>query len=84
MPIYEYQCRTCSEQFETLVLKGTVAECPACHSHDLEQLLSGFAVSSDGSRQANAKAARRAAVNNSNFKEQKVAHAEYVKKHAEE
>jgi putative FmdB family regulatory protein len=84
MPIYEYQCRSCAEQFETLVLKGTVAECPACHGRDLEQLLSGFAVSSDGIRQANAKAARRAAVANPNFKEQKVAHAEYVKKHAEE
>jgi putative FmdB family regulatory protein len=84
MPIYEYQCRSCSEQFETLVLKGTVAECPACHGHDLEQLLSGFAVSSEGMRLANAKAARRAAVSSSDLRDQKVAQAEYVKKHAEE
>ncbi len=84
MPIYEYQCRACSQQFETLVLKGAIAECPACHGQDLEQLLSGFAVSSDGIRRASAKAARHAAVNNSNFRDQKVAHAEYVKKHADE
>jgi putative FmdB family regulatory protein len=84
MPIYEYQCRTCSQQFETLVLKGTVAECPACHGRDLEQLLSGFAVSSEGMRNASAKAARRAAATSSDLRDKNVAHAEYVKKHAEE
>jgi putative FmdB family regulatory protein len=84
MPIYDYQCRACSERFEMLVLKGTVAECPACHGQDLEQLLSGFAVSSESSRTANARASRRAAATSSNFKEQQVAQAEYVKKHADE
>jgi len=66
------------------VLKGTQPECPRCHGKDLEQLLSGFAVSSEGTRQANARASRRAQVANSSFKEQRVAQAEYVKKHAEE
>lgn len=84
MPIYEYQCRNCDEQFELLVLKGTVVECPSCKSSDLEQLLSGFAVSSDGIRQANAKAARIAHRNSSEVKEKNVAQAEYVRKHAEE
>ena len=84
MPIFDYQCRKCSHEFELLVLKGTVAECPECKSQDLEQLLSGFAVSSDGSRRANAAASRRAQVNSSTFKEQKVADAEYVRKHADE
>jgi putative FmdB family regulatory protein len=84
MPIYEYQCRACSHQFETLVLKGTVAECPACRGRDLEPLLSGFAVSSEGMRSASAKAARRAAATSSDLRDKNVAHAEYVKKHAEE
>jgi putative FmdB family regulatory protein len=84
MPIYEYQCRACSHQFETLVLKGSVAECPACNGRDLEQLLSGFAVSSDGQRAANARASRRAQATSSDFRDQKTAQAEYVKKHAEE
>ena len=84
MPIFDYRCRSCSEQFELLVLKGTVAQCPACGGRDLEQLLSGFAVSSDGIRQANARASRRAQVANANFKDQRAAHQEYVKKHAEE
>ena len=81
MPIYEYTCRGCAHQFELLVLRGTVAACPKCESQDLEQMLTGFAVSSDGIRQANAKAARRAAVRSKNYLDQKVAEAEYIKKH---
>lgn len=84
MPIYEYQCRQCAEQFELLVLKGTEPACPACRSRDLEQLLSGFAVSSDGIRQANAQAARQAHRNSSDVKEKSIAHSEYVKKHLDE
>ena len=84
MPIYEYRCRQCAQQFELLVLKSTVAACPSCQSRDLEQLLSGFAVSSDGIRSANARAARRASLNSSDYKEKNIAHAEYVKKHADE
>ena len=84
MPIYEYQCRQCAEQFELLVLKSTVPACPSCQSGDLEQLLSGFAVSSDGIRAANARTSRQAQVNSNEHREKTIAHAEYVKKHAEE
>ncbi len=84
MPIYEYQCRQCSQQFELLVLKSAVAECPSCHSQDLEQLLSTFGMSSDGMRQANALAARRASVKAKDFKDQNVAQAEYVQKHRDD
>jgi putative FmdB family regulatory protein len=84
MPIYEYECRGCSERFELLVLKGSVAECPRCHGQDLEQLLSGFAVSSETSRQANALSSRREQVASAGFKEKRDEHAEYVRKHAEE
>lgn len=83
MPIYEYRCRHCSEEFELLVLASTVVACPACEGNDLEQLLSGFVVSSDGIRQTNVKAARRATLGSNDYKEQKIAHTEYVKKHAD-
>ena len=82
MPIFDYECRTCGEQFELLVLKGTVAECPACHGQELEQLISGFAVSSDATRQANLQAARRKFASSSNVKDRKVAEIEEIREHA--
>jgi putative FmdB family regulatory protein len=81
MPIYDYQCRNCGISFELVVLKSTVVACPTCQSRDLEQLVSGFVVSSDGIRKANVRAARRAAANSSDYRDQKVAEAEYAKKH---
>jgi hypothetical protein len=67
-----------------MVLKTTVAVCPSCQSSDLDQLLSGFAVSSAGIRAANARGARKAAVNSSDNRDKNAAHSEYVKKHATE
>jgi putative FmdB family regulatory protein len=85
MPIYEYHCRQCANEFELLVLRGSPeAACPACQSQDIEQLLSGFAVSSEGISQARLKAARRKLANSSRVKDQKVAEAEYMKKEREE
>ena len=84
MPIYEYECRGCGHQFELLVLKGTVAECPECKSKKLEQLLSGFAVSSEGIRMANVANARRKLATSSNYKDQKIAEAEEIKEHSPE
>jgi putative FmdB family regulatory protein len=69
MPIFDYECRKCGEQFELLVLKGTVAACPACQGQDLEQLISGFAVSSESISQANLQA-------------KKVAEIEEIREHA--
>ena len=43
MPIYEYQCRQCANEFEALVRSDTVAECPKCHSTELDKMLSVFA-----------------------------------------
>ena len=40
MPMYEYACRKCTHQFETLVLGNEAVECPECQSHELERLLS--------------------------------------------
>ena len=49
MPIFEYECRDCHQQFEILVRSSTVPECPSCHSHDLEKQLSVFATSASES-----------------------------------
>ncbi len=82
MPIYEYECRGCGEQFELLVLKNTVVECPACQSQDLEQLISGFSVSSDEIRRANVKAARQQYATSKNYRDQKVAEADEIREHS--
>lgn len=82
MPIFDYECRKCGEQFEMLVLKGTVAECPACQGQELEQLISGFAVSSEGTRQASLQKARRKYASSSIVKDKKIAEVEEIREHA--
>jgi len=43
MPIYEYACRQCGHQFETLVRSGSQPECPNCRSRELDKQLSVIA-----------------------------------------
>jgi len=43
MPIYEYACHGCGNEFETLVRNGAAPDCPSCGSTDLEKKLSVFA-----------------------------------------
>lgn len=48
MPLYEFACRGCGEQFEALVRTGErPAACPMCGSADFERLLSSFGVKTD-------------------------------------
>jgi putative FmdB family regulatory protein len=84
MPIFEYLCRSCHEEFECLVLKDTVPACPACKGQDLEKLLSGFAVNTPEMTQARVKKARRAARHSSNFVDKQVAEAQHLHEHVTE
>ena len=44
MPIFEYQCTACANEFQTLVRPSWPApECPECHSTELRKKLSAFA-----------------------------------------
>jgi putative FmdB family regulatory protein len=52
MPIYEYACGDCGNEFEALVRSDTIPECPNCHSSKLEKLLSVFATTSSSERAA--------------------------------
>jgi putative FmdB family regulatory protein len=48
MPIFEYVCKQCSNEFEALVFGKDKAECPKCHSKKLEPQLSVFAAVAKG------------------------------------
>jgi putative FmdB family regulatory protein len=85
MPIYEYRCGQCANEFELLVLRTSpVPACPACASQQLEQLLSGFAVSSEGISQAHIDKARRVHKASGQRRDEQVAAVEYEKKEREE
>jgi len=45
MPIYEYQCNQCCENFEKLVFSSTVVDCPKCSSKDVRKKMSSFGMS---------------------------------------
>jgi putative FmdB family regulatory protein len=50
MPIYEYHCDSCQNDFEKLVLGGREPEgCPTCESDQVNRLVSAFSFKSAGS-----------------------------------
>ncbi|MGD1995502.1 MAG: zinc ribbon domain-containing protein [Anaerolineae bacterium] len=47
MPVYEYRCSKCGEQFDKLVRSLSTqqnVECPHCGSEDLKKVISLFGV----------------------------------------
>ncbi len=48
MPLFEYQCKSCSHEFELLVRGSETPQCPSCHSESLEKRLSVFAAHANG------------------------------------
>ncbi|MDQ6965959.1 MAG: zinc ribbon domain-containing protein [Mariprofundaceae bacterium] len=45
MPIYQYHCESCANEFETLVMRKTeTVSCPECGSEKLSRLISAHAV----------------------------------------
>jgi putative FmdB family regulatory protein len=78
MPIYDFKCRSCSNQFEALVLKKTPV-CPKCSSEDLERLLSMPVVRSEGTHQRVMAKAKKQEMRTSAEKEQ--AQRQYEQSH---
>jgi len=65
MPLYDYRCTACGQQFELLVRSSTVPACPHCAATALERLVSLTAP--QGSSQALIAAGRRAAAKQGHF-----------------
>ena len=79
MPLYDYICSKCGHEFEALVRTGDVPSCAECGSTELERQLTNFAVSTEGSRDANIKKARKAG--EKMRKDKAIAQFEYEEKH---
>jgi putative FmdB family regulatory protein len=45
MPIYEYRCLSCGEDFEKLVFGNLEISCPKCKSKDVKKKFSVFSAS---------------------------------------
>ncbi|MFO7708765.1 MAG: zinc ribbon domain-containing protein [Desulfobacterales bacterium] len=48
MPIYEFQCETCGNEFECLVIGSDKPECTACSSKRVRRLMSACGFVSKG------------------------------------
>ena len=84
MPIFEYRCRSCGEEFEALVRGADVPSCPGCGSGSLERLLTTFAVSSAGRSQRVLASAREAYRRSSDRKDRLQHEAQEVREHLQE
>ena len=49
MPIYEYHCEDCNQDFECLVFGGEEPDCPSCNSKNICRLMSACGFISKGS-----------------------------------
>jgi putative FmdB family regulatory protein len=79
MPLFEFRCQNCGREFEALVRGGERTSCPGCDGTDLERLISLFAASSEGTRDAALQSARR--TNAKTIRDQRIADHEYKVKH---
>ena len=48
MPIYEYHCMKCNNDFEYLVMGNAAPDCPACNSKKVKRLMSACGFVSKG------------------------------------
>ena len=82
MPLYDFRCRTCGHEFETLVRTGDSPSCPECRGSDLERLLSTFALSTAERRQAAVRDSRKRQIRAN--RDKVIAEEEYRAKHDKE
>jgi putative FmdB family regulatory protein len=65
MPTYDFACKACGNKFEMLVIPGKTPapQCPACGHEEVERLITGSMVKTEGTREIAMRAARRREAN---------------------
>jgi putative FmdB family regulatory protein len=82
VPIFDYECGDCGQRFEAIVLPGAPPACPACHSVNLNKLVSSAAVSTSGTRKLSLSSAQKK--NAGVARDKAWTDAEYDRKHRHE
>jgi len=82
VPLFDFRCKTCGNEFEKLVRPGETPRCPTCQNENLEKQLPIVALSTDDSRAANALKSRKQQI--AKRKDAIVAEEEYREKHDKE
>ncbi|HXD72150.1 MAG TPA: zinc ribbon domain-containing protein [Vicinamibacterales bacterium] len=60
MPLYEYLCKACNQEFEALVrAQDPAPACPSCKGTDLEKLITAAAMASEDQTRSRVKAERK-------------------------
>jgi putative FmdB family regulatory protein len=77
MPIHDYRCSACGQDFELLVRSSTVPTCPHCASTALERQVSRIAP--HGTSAATLSAGRRAAAREGHFSHYSAAEKRRIK-----
>ena len=83
MPIYEFLCPACGHHFEQLVKLNEIPACPSCANEETEKQVTFSAGISTGKTRGKARTEAQQ-TNSIRQSEQKMAHAEYLKKHNED
>ena len=81
MPLFDFRCISCGNEFEALVRSSEIPECPSCKSVDLEQLQSMFAVHSLETTKARVRTAGKTMRQSRAFRDKVVADREEVERH---
>ena len=80
MPLYDFHCTQCDNEFEALVRpQDPPVKCPSCQSTAVEKLLSGFALHTEERHRAAVADSRKRQI--AKNKDKLVAEEEYRKEH---
>jgi putative FmdB family regulatory protein len=81
MPLFDFRCISCGNEFEALVRSSETPKCPSCKSADLEQLQSMFSVGSLEITKARVRTAGKKMRQSRAFRDKVVADREEVERH---